>query len=355
MNNRYIVYKHTSPDGKVYVGITCKSLEERSGKLGTNYKYNKHFYAAIEKYGWNNFSHDILYTDLSHQEACEREVELISTYNATDPDFGYNICAGGEGAVGYNHSDAAKEKISEASKNRWSDPEYRARVIPKIIHNPTIETIKRISESNKKTKALHPKTQEQIDKWRKSIGHIEAWNKGVVGVYHHSEESKKKIAIANKGKVLSQQHRDRISEGRKGFKHTEETKARLKEIALNQSDDTRQKISETVKRRWSEGCYENVNRSGNTPWNKGLKATDDPRMHTQLGYKHTEESKRKMSEAHLGKLPYNARPVMCVETGEIFESCSAVYREKGISGVSVAVKNPNITRGKYHWKAVYQD
>ena len=60
LNNKktYTVYCHTSPSGKRYVGITCKSLNSR-WQNGKGYLYNKHFYSAIQKYGWENFKHEI--------------------------------------------------------------------------------------------------------------------------------------------------------------------------------------------------------------------------------------------------------------------------------------------------------
>ena len=58
---RYTVYKHTNKaNGKVYIGITRQDPEKRWGEGGCNYAGNKHFSRAINKYGWNNFSHKIL-------------------------------------------------------------------------------------------------------------------------------------------------------------------------------------------------------------------------------------------------------------------------------------------------------
>ena len=52
----YTVYKHTSPSGKVYIGVTSLRPKERwSG--GAGYVKNKHFYRAIKKYGWENIKH----------------------------------------------------------------------------------------------------------------------------------------------------------------------------------------------------------------------------------------------------------------------------------------------------------
>jgi hypothetical protein len=75
----YIVYKHTSPSGKVYIGITSLRPEERWGG-GAGYVKNKHFNRAIKKYGWENIKHEILFDGLSKEDACKIEIELIKEY-----------------------------------------------------------------------------------------------------------------------------------------------------------------------------------------------------------------------------------------------------------------------------------
>ena len=44
--NNYIVYKHTTPSNKIYIGITSCGVERRWQK-GKNYKHNKYFTNAI--------------------------------------------------------------------------------------------------------------------------------------------------------------------------------------------------------------------------------------------------------------------------------------------------------------------
>lgn len=90
----YIVYVHTLPNQKVYVGITKRKPNER-WQNGNGYKSNKHFYNAIQKYGWKNIEHHILYADLTFEEACEREKELIALFQSNHPNYGYNIAKGG--------------------------------------------------------------------------------------------------------------------------------------------------------------------------------------------------------------------------------------------------------------------
>lgn len=92
----YVVYKHTSPNGKVYIGITCRDVKKRwDNGRGYTYSHNKHFESAIRKYGWINFKHEILASGLTKEEAEKMEVELIRSYDSTNPDKGYNIRSGG--------------------------------------------------------------------------------------------------------------------------------------------------------------------------------------------------------------------------------------------------------------------
>jgi hypothetical protein len=111
----YCVYKHTFPNGKVYIGITCQQVTQR-WRRGKGYHNNIYFTRALQKYGWDKIKHEILFVDLSREEAQAKEVELIALYNSTDPDFGYNITHGGE-AVG-KFSEETKKKISEAKRDK---------------------------------------------------------------------------------------------------------------------------------------------------------------------------------------------------------------------------------------------
>ena len=94
-NKTYIVYKHTSPSNKVYIGITSKDVRQRWYN-GFGYQTQLYFFKAIVKYGWVNFKHEILYEGLNEEDAKLKEIELISKYNATDIHYGYNIDSGGD-------------------------------------------------------------------------------------------------------------------------------------------------------------------------------------------------------------------------------------------------------------------
>ena len=60
----FIVFiKHTSPKGKSYIGIT-KNTNKRFGTNGNGYKNQPKFWNAIQKYGWENFTHEIIEDNL---------------------------------------------------------------------------------------------------------------------------------------------------------------------------------------------------------------------------------------------------------------------------------------------------
>lgn len=111
MQNEYYVYKHTSPCGKVYIGITRQTPSKRWHR-GEGYKGCTYFYHAIHKYGWDNFTHEIICESLSKTEAEHMEQDLIAFYRSNDPEYGYNLMSGG--GVHSTHSEETRQKISEA-------------------------------------------------------------------------------------------------------------------------------------------------------------------------------------------------------------------------------------------------
>ena len=107
----FIVYMHTTPNKKRYIGITQQEAEVR-WKKGKGYD-TQYFSKAIKKYGWDNIKHEILFENLTKEEAEKKEVELIDFYNSNDKRYGYNIENGGSHNV---CSEETKRKMSEAQK-----------------------------------------------------------------------------------------------------------------------------------------------------------------------------------------------------------------------------------------------
>lgn len=81
-NGTYCVYIHTNiVNGKKYVGQTVFGDNPNSRwRNGTGYARSIHFYNAIQKYGWDNFEHEIVASKLTKEEACSFECLLIKKY-----------------------------------------------------------------------------------------------------------------------------------------------------------------------------------------------------------------------------------------------------------------------------------
>ena len=189
-SKKYIVYKHQNYiNNKIYIGITSEIPERRWRKNGQGYKSNEYFYAAIKKYSWQNFSHEILFENLSRESACKKEQELIAFYKSNDRKYGYNLTNGGDS--GKEFSIESCKKMSKAKKNQvpWN-----------------------------KGKKLPPLSDEHKEKLRKASS---GKNNPMYGVRfcgkenhrfgkHCSEETKRKIAATKIGKNLIEEHKLKI-------------------------------------------------------------------------------------------------------------------------------------------------
>ena len=250
----YKVYKHTSPCGKVYIGITSQEPEKRWNG-GSGYLNNDYFMRAIKKYGWNHFEHVILYEGLTKAEAEAKEIEMIALHKSDQRRFGYNIQHGGN-SVG-KHSEETKKKIGSANKGKpiWMAGKHHSQ-----------------------------EAKEKLSKWHTGS--------------HLSEETKAKISKAHKGVKLSKEHVEKIANANRGKKRSDEQKAHIS-CAL-----------------------------------KGHK-----------GVKHTQETKDRIAS----KL---SKPILCVETGIIYNSIRGAERQTGISsgGIVGCLKGKLKTCGGFHWK-----
>lgn len=122
--NNYTVYKHTTPNNKVYIGITKQSDVKRRWLGGSGYVNNEHFYKAIKKYGWENIRHEIIAEALTEEEAQSMEMALIAKYHSNNKAFGYNKTSGGE--AGKTYTEESKKNISNALKKVYLErPELK--------------------------------------------------------------------------------------------------------------------------------------------------------------------------------------------------------------------------------------
>ena len=254
-DKKYIVYKHTTPSNKVYIGITCQKPERRWGRNGEKYISKSksgytHFAKAIKKYGWDNIKHEILEEGLSKIDACNKEMELIKQYNSANPKFGYNSTLGGEANI---PNDELKKRFSIIKKGHFTSEETREKIrIANTGKHPSEETRLKLSLA----KLGKPSPRKGIKLSNETKRKISEGHKGLYLGRHHSEETKRKIALKHigmkasletrkkqslakigctscmKGKHHSEETKRKISNANKGYKPTEETKKKLSKIMI---------------------------------------------------------------------------------------------------------------------------
>lgn len=190
----YLIYKHTSPSGKSYIGQT-KNYHRRCNEHQTSAGCVS-FSNAIQKYTWERFTHEILVEHLTIDEANILEEQLIKDHNTLAPN-GYNLTTGGNSR---KCSDETKIKLSIARQLQ-----------PIRLH--TEESKQKISDAKKgtiSTKKGVPLSDEQ--KMKLSIA-----KKGIPKG-PNTEEHNRNISLASIGRVKTPEHLQHISDSRKGQK-----------------------------------------------------------------------------------------------------------------------------------------
>lgn len=153
-------------------------------------------------------------TGITWSEACAMEVKLIAKYRTLYGDL-MNLTDGGDGRMGYSHSEDTKRKMSLAAKKRLESPEAREKIAI-AMRNRTIspETRQKIGDANRR-RPRRTLTEEH----KKKIGDAHRGRKNLHHVGRpHTEETKKKLSEINKGKKrgpLSEETRKKISDARK--------------------------------------------------------------------------------------------------------------------------------------------
>lgn len=156
----YCVYRHVFPNEKIYIGITMQKPENR-WRQGKGYRNNQYMYRAIKKYKWENIKHEVLYENLTKEQAEQKEIQLISQFKSNNAKYGYNIEYGG----------CHNGKTSEKTRKLIS-LHHKKTNLGKHLSDETKEKIRRAHIGMK----LSQKTKNKISELKK--GNI-PYNKGI--------------------------------------------------------------------------------------------------------------------------------------------------------------------------------
>ena len=120
-----VIYKITNQiNGKAYIGQTTTSLSQR---MASRRRANTVIGKAIRKYGWENFSVEVLEECDMKEELNEREIFWIAALNCKTPN-GYNRTDGGDGTHGCVDSDETRAKKSKSKIGHKVSDEIRAKL-----------------------------------------------------------------------------------------------------------------------------------------------------------------------------------------------------------------------------------
>jgi group I intron endonuclease len=141
------IYKHTSPSGKSYIGQTNRTWQLRAGKDPIKgYHGSTKFKNAIRKYGWENFTHEILEEDITYSGELDR-LEKFWIENLDTVKSGYNSLAGATG-ISYPSAGEIPIKLRNLSKeeleNLYVIEGYSAKEIAEMFdsnHNSVIAAL----------------------------------------------------------------------------------------------------------------------------------------------------------------------------------------------------------------------
>ena len=231
-----IIYRHyiINDEGleKSYIGLHHgdNPSKNRWGVDGEGYlktyngKTQNHKMArAVRKYGWDNFSHQILL-----KIVCDDKNELSFWLNAWEAYYiekydsyynGYNSTLGGDGITGYRYTDEQRKNRSNDQKQKWQDENYRQKmcesakrswhdeqrrtyVSSKIKELRADENSNYNTEEHKKTfkKALKEKVHTPENMAKVSEKHRKSW--ADPNSAYRSEECRRKMSEAKKGVLV---------------------------------------------------------------------------------------------------------------------------------------------------------
>ena len=181
----YIYLTTNTINGKIYVGQhSTDNLEDGYIGSGTLLKL------ALQKYGKNNFSKEILAYADTQNKLDYLEKFYIRKYKSRELENGYNLTDGGAGFCGLVFTDEHRRKIAEKLKGNTHTLGYIC----------SDETKQKISKANKGKK----RTEEQKALMsEKTIGRYKGNKNPMYGVHRYGEEAPAYGVKQRKYKYLS--------------------------------------------------------------------------------------------------------------------------------------------------------
>jgi len=156
-----LIYMYISPSGKKYIGQTINERNRKSQHKVKTSRSKTYFGKAIRKYGFENFEYKVLIKFKPNIDKIKLkrilnklEQRYIKLYKSDEREFGYNLNKGGDGNLGYEHTQEAIEKITDYQQNKTEEHRYNISAACVGIKKSN-ETKQKMSASKKNKKKVN--------------------------------------------------------------------------------------------------------------------------------------------------------------------------------------------------------
>jgi group I intron endonuclease len=244
LKNQGIYRIENTENGKFYVGSSVNLAtrwSQHKYNLRRKQHCNKHLQNAWNKYGEDVFLFIIVDEIKEATELVKVEQEYLDNLTPYDREIGYNVNIDATSRLGVKNSDTTNKKGREAHKRKTAQEilQWKARI------SAAKTGVKMSQESKDKiSKALKGKSkseahirnltgmkhsEESLGKMRGRVFSEETREKisRVRRGKHHTEEAKKKLSVAHTGKKLSEEHKLKISKSLKGHVVSQATRVKI--------------------------------------------------------------------------------------------------------------------------------
>ena len=173
MNKKYVVYQHVTPDGMYYFGQT-QNVERRWSNNGAEYKGTT-LQPYIEKYGWENIQHIVLFRDKTKEDALWIENFLIETAREDGVCINKNRSGLISKEEGYKQQyyEDNKDKIKAQSKQYYEDNKDKIKQYYEQHKDKKREHDRQYREKNKDKKREYDRQRYQRKKLEKQLKEVE--------------------------------------------------------------------------------------------------------------------------------------------------------------------------------------
>ena len=192
---KYLVYCHTL-NGKKYIGYTGKTMEERlQDHIGeASEGSDRHFHRAINKYGVENISSEVLVEDLTKAQAKKVEEAYIEQFDTFKN--GYNMTRGGDGGNTLEKYTEEKMKEHRKLKSYNAVGMNNGNAKPNITKDMIVDAVVRFCvENNKQGKYLLRKEIESVLKEQLGVSQMILKNRVDRGLKQLIEEVNSKLSV----------------------------------------------------------------------------------------------------------------------------------------------------------------